>query len=71
MKSRRYALQTSKGELKIELPPQCSEKDLEQMKSFMNWAYRQAGGKPPKKTLAEKIGLVSKSDMIDGSYYKQ
>jgi hypothetical protein len=65
----RYALQTSKGKFVVELPPECSEKDLENMKSFMNWAYRQAGGKPPKQTWQHRLFGTMTRESIDGSHY--
>lgn len=67
---RRYAILTTHGKFVVELPPEATEEDLQKMQSFMNWAYRQAGGVPPKKTWAERLGFKTR-EPIDGSYYSR
>jgi hypothetical protein len=52
---RRYALQTQNGPLVVELPEQLNKGDCDNVRSFLNWVYRQkAGG----------VGYV------DGAHYK-
>lgn len=52
---RRYALQTAKGPLVVEVPESLDKHDTDNVRSFLNWVYRQkAGG----------VGYV------DGAHYK-